>query len=60
MWSSTCASVGIVSKLMNMHATLGTRIIACDVPANGCRGRLGRLLEGDGAGDLGVPAEDSN
>jgi hypothetical protein len=45
---------------MNMHATLGTRIIACDVPANGCRGRLGRLLEGDGAGDLGVPAEDSN
>ena len=60
MRSSTSAPIRIVPKLMYMHATLGTRVIARDVPADGCGRRLRRLLKGDRAGDLRVTAEDSN
>ena len=32
VWSRTCAPVGVVSKLMYMHATLSVGIMARDVP----------------------------
>jgi len=60
MRSSTSAPIGVVSKLMDMHATLGTWIIPRNVPADSRGGTLRRLLKGDGAGDLGVTAEDSD
>ena len=48
------AAVGVVSKLVDVHATLGVGIVAGDVPADGCVGGFGGLLEGDGALDIGV------
>lgn len=54
------AAVGVVTKGVDVHATLGVGIVAADVPGNGGRGRLGLLLEGDGARDLGVTPDDSN
>ena len=32
MWSGTCAAIGVVSKLMDMHAALSIGIMARDVP----------------------------
>lgn len=43
-----------------METTLRVGVVASDVPANGGRGVLIGLLEGDGAGDLGVTAEDAH
>ena len=60
MRSSTSAAIGVVSKLVNMHATLGAGVIAGDVVGDGGWGGLGRLLEGDGPRNLGVSAEDGN
>ena len=60
MRSSTGASVCIVSKLVDVHSSFSTSIVARDVIGN-CRwGRFGRLLKGNGPGDLGVPADDGN
>jgi len=52
------ASVGVVAKGVDVHATLSVGVIAGDVPCDGCGARLGLLLEGDGALDVGVTAED--
>jgi hypothetical protein len=54
------APVGVVAEGVNVHATLGVRVVACDVPGNLGRGRLGRLLESDGPGDLGVPPDNGD
>ena len=54
------AAVGVVTELMDVEATLGVGIVARDVPADGSWARLGGLLEGDGAPDVGVTTEDSN
>ena len=43
-----------------MHATLGTGVIARNVVGDGRWGGLGRLLEGDGARNLGVSTDDGN
>lgn len=56
--SSACAAVGVVTELVDVHAALGRGVVAADVVGDGCRGGFGRLLEGDGAADLGVTAED--
>lgn len=54
------AAVGVVTELMDVHATLGTRVVARDVPGDaGGRGLRG-LLEGHLSGDLGVSSEDGN
>lgn len=60
MWPGACATVGIVTELVDVHATLGGGIAALDVVRDGGGRGLGGLLEGDGALDGGVPAEDSN
>lgn len=54
------AAVGVVTELVDVDATLSIRIVASDVPSNGGRGVLGFLLEGDGAGDLGVTSNGRN
>ena len=43
-----------------MHATLGIGVVAGDVPGEGGGGRLGLLLEDEGALDVGVTTEDGN
>jgi len=58
--SSTGAAVGVVTELVNVHASLGIRIVAADVPGNGGRGVLGGLLKGHLASDFGVSSEDGN
>jgi hypothetical protein len=54
------AAVGVVAELMNVETALGVGVMACDVVGDGGGAGLGGLLEGHGAGDLGVAAEDSN
>lgn len=52
------AAVGVVAKLVDVEAALRISIVAGDVPCDGGRGRLGLLLEGDGAGDGGgIPTD---
>lgn len=38
MWTSACATVGVVTKLVDVHATLSGGVIALDVVGNGCGG----------------------
>jgi hypothetical protein len=60
MRSSGCAAVCVVTKLMDVHATLGIGIVTGDVPCDsGWRG-FGGLLEGDGALDVGVTTDGCN
>lgn len=60
VWASTRAAICVVTELMDVHATLGRGIVALDIVGDGGRRRLGLLLEGDGALDVGVTAEYSN
>ena len=54
------AAVGVVAKGVDVHAALGVRVVAGDVPGQGGGGGLGLLLEHDGALDVGVTTEDGN
>lgn len=36
MWSSASAAVGVITELVDVHASLGVGIVACDVPGDGC------------------------
>lgn len=58
--ASRGAAVGIVTEGVDVHTALGVGVMAGDVPCDGRLCALRGLLEGDGAGDLGVPTEDSN
>jgi len=58
--ASAEASVGVVSKLMDMESTLGIGVVAGDIPADGGRRGLGGLLEGHLSCDLGVSSNDGN
>jgi len=60
MRTSAGAAVGVVTELVDMHATLGTGIVVLDVPSDSGGRGLGGLLEGHLAGDLGVSSEDGN
>lgn len=57
MWSSRCASVGVVTKLVYVHTTLGIGIVSGDVVRDGGWGRLGGLLESDRALHVRVTTE---
>lgn len=48
------AAVGVVTKGVDVHATLGIGVVASDIPANSGGLRLGGLLKGDSASNLGV------
>ena len=54
------AAVGVVTKGVDMEATLGVGVVALDVPGDGGGRVLVGLLEGDGARDLGVTTEDAD
>ena len=54
------AAVGVVTELVNVEATLSVGVVASDVPGDAGRGVLVSLLEGDGASNLGVSADNSN
>lgn len=54
------ATVGVVTKGVDVHATLSIGIVATNIPRDGGGVRLGGLLEGDSAGDLGVTTDDAN
>lgn len=57
VWTGGGAAVGVITKLVDVHAALGIGIVAGDIPGDGGWGVLVGLLEGNGAGDLGVTAE---
>lgn len=58
--ASRGAAVGVVTELVDVEATLGAGVVAGDVPGDGGGPAIRTLLEGDGALDVGVTAEDSN
>lgn len=60
MGTSGGAAVGVVTELVDVEATLSVGVVAGDVPGDAGRGTLVLLLEGDGARDLGVSADNSN
>lgn len=60
MWASGGAAVGVVTELVNVDAALGVGVVASEVPRDGGGGVLISLLEGDGAGDLGVTTDGCN
>lgn len=60
MGAGGSAAVGVVAEGVDVHTTLGIGVVAGDVPGDGGRVRLGGLLEGHGAGDLGITADDAN
>lgn len=58
--ASRGAAVGVVTKGVDVHATLGVGVVAGDIPRDSGGGRLGGLLEGHGSGDLGVTTDDTD
>jgi hypothetical protein len=52
MRTSAGAAIGIVAKLVNVHASLSIGIVAGDIVVDGGRGGFGLLHKGHGACDL--------
>jgi hypothetical protein len=55
--SSRGAAVGVVTELVDVHASLSVGVVAGDVPCDLGVGVLVLLLEGHGTSDLGVTAK---
>jgi len=60
MGARRSASVGIVTELVDVHATQGVRVIASDIESDGGGRGFTILDESDGSRDVGVPADDSD
>ena len=60
MRASAGAAVGVVTEGVDVHAALGAGVVARDVPGDGGGLAVGALLEGHGALDVGVSAEDGD
>lgn len=60
MRAGRSAAVGVVTELVDVHASVGVGIVAGDVVADGGWRGLGGLFEGDGTLDVGVTPEYSN
>jgi hypothetical protein len=58
--TSGCATVGVVTELVDVDATLSVGVVASDIPCDGGWGGLGGLLEGNSSGDLRVTSDGSN
>lgn len=54
------AAVSVVTELVDVEGTIGVGVVAFDVPRDIGGGTLVGLLEGHGAGDLGVTTENSD
>ena len=48
MWSGAGAAIGVVTKLMDMHASLSRGVATLDIIGDSGWRRFGRLFEGDG------------
>jgi len=64
MWvevrTSRCAAIGVVTELVNVHSSLGVRIVTTNVVCDSCGRGLRGLLESDSASDFRVSSENSN
>lgn len=60
MWSGRCASVGVITKGVNVNTSLSIGVVSSDIIGNSGRGGLGFLFEGNGALDTGVTTDNSN
>ena len=60
MGSGRGASICVIAELVDVHAALGIRVVAGNVPCNGRRGRLVSLLEGNSTGNLRVASNKCN
>lgn len=58
MWPSTCAAIGVISKLMDMEPSLSIGVIARDIICNCSWAVLVRLLEKHGTTDTSITTED--
>ena len=58
--SGGCAAVGVITELVDVHATLSIGVITRDIPCDGGRGGFGVLLEGDSSSDLRVTSDGCN
>jgi hypothetical protein len=58
--TSGSAAVGVVTESVDVESSLGVGVVASDIPGDGSGSRLRLLLEDDGAGDLGVTAENAH
>jgi len=54
------ASVGIVTKFVDVHATQGVRVIASDIVSDSGGRGFAFLRESDGSSDVGVSADESD
>jgi hypothetical protein len=54
------AAVGVVTKLVDVHATLGIGVVASNIPCDGGWRGLRFLLEGNGTCDLRVTSDGCN
>ena len=55
-----CAAIGVVTELVDVHATLSIGVVAGNVVGDGGGGGFVRLFEGHLARDLGVSSEDGD
>jgi len=53
-------SVGVVTELVDVHATQGVRVIASDIVGDSGGRVFALLLESDGSSDVRVSADDSD
>lgn len=60
MGTGAGATIGVVTELMDVEASLGIGIMASKVPADGGGGVFVGLFKSDLARDLGVSSEDGN
>lgn len=60
VWASASAAVGVVAVGVDVHTALGVGIVARDVVGDRGLGALGGLLEGHGALNIGVSAENGD
>ena len=57
MWAGACASVGVVTKGVNVHTTLGIGVVTSDIVGDLSWSALGVLLEGHLTLDIAVTTE---
>lgn len=60
MRTSRCATVCVVTELMDMHSSLCICIVTSDIPWDACWRRFRWLLEGNGSFDVRVSSKDSD
>ena len=60
VWSSACASICVVAKLVDVHSSLCVKIVAGNIPWNARGWRFIRLVKCDSAFDCRIAADNSH